>query len=181
MALFIATLQARRRILTPTALGQISRLFSTLLPPDRRYTQAQREEVLHIHLPPYADRLRKNVKEAMAIASYRSQTTFPIVQLLVCDDTPQFTYLTEQLALCWVHEYRHDKKLIPRFLLYCRMLEQFAEDFWTFYHRLLAYRKAPSQAEANELRGAFQQGCLCQIVIHIICSIGDLSSCIELR
>jgi hypothetical protein len=86
------------------------RLLPTLLPPDRRYTEAQLDEVLRRHLPPYGDRLRKSVKEAMAIARYRSQTTFPIVKLLVCDDAPQFTHLTDQLALCWVHEYRH----VPR-------------------------------------------------------------------
>jgi hypothetical protein len=63
--------------------------------------------------------------------------------------------LTEQLALCWVHEYRHYKKLTPRFLVHCQILEQFAADFWTFYRYLLAYREAPSQAEADALRVAF--------------------------
>jgi len=33
--------------------------------------------------------------------------------------------LTVQLALCWVHEYRHYKKLTPRFLAHCHLLEQF--------------------------------------------------------
>lgn len=132
------------------------RLLPTLLPSDRCYTEAQLDEVLRLHLPPYGDRLRKSVKEAMAIAHYRSQTTFPIVKLLVCDDAPQFTHLTDQLALCWVHEYRHDKKLIPRFLVHCHILEQFAKDFWTFYRELLVYREAPSQAEAERLRIAFE-------------------------
>jgi len=31
----------------------------------------------------------------------------PVVRLLVCDDAPQFTLITEELALCWVHEGRH--------------------------------------------------------------------------
>jgi hypothetical protein len=34
-------------------------------------------------------------------------------------------------------------------------LEQFAEDFWTFYREMLAYREAPSQAEAERLGIAF--------------------------
>ena len=98
------------------------------MPADQRYREAQLDEVLRTHLPAYGDRLRKTVKEAMAIARYRSQTSFPVVKLLVCDDAPQFPHLTEQLALCCVHEYRHDKKLTPRFLVHCQILEQFAAD-----------------------------------------------------
>ena len=82
--------------------------------------QAQHlDEVLDAHLP-------KRVKEALAIASYRTQTTYPVVQLLLCDDAPQFNGLTVQLALCWIHEYRHSKRLTPHFLAHCDLLEQFA-------------------------------------------------------
>ena len=35
-----------------------------------------------------------------------------VVRLLVCDDAPQFTLVTEELALCWVYEGRHYKKLM---------------------------------------------------------------------
>ena len=35
------------------------------------------------------------------------------MRTLVCDDAPQFKLLTEELALCWVHEGRHYKKLNP--------------------------------------------------------------------
>jgi Transposase IS66 family len=65
--------------------------------------------------------------------------------------------LTVQLALCWIHEYRHYKKLMPRFLAHCHMLEQFAKDFWKLYRDLLAYRDHPSQVEADALRVAFDQ------------------------
>ena len=63
--------------------------------------------------------------------------------------------MTVQLALCWVHEYRHYKKLTPRFLAHCQHLSQFAKDFWKLYRDLLAYRDHPSQAEADALRVAF--------------------------
>jgi hypothetical protein len=63
--------------------------------------------------------------------------------------------LTAQLALCWIHEYRHYKKLLPRFLAHCHILEQFAKDFWKLYRDLLAYRDHPSPAEADALRVAF--------------------------
>jgi len=37
------------------------------------------------------------------------------VLLLLCDDAKQFKRITEILALCWVHEGRHYKKLNPAF------------------------------------------------------------------
>lgn len=42
---------------------------------------------------------------------YHMELEFPLVRLLVCDDAPQFTLVTEELALCWVHEGRLYKKL----------------------------------------------------------------------
>ena len=130
-------------------------LLPTLLPQDQTYTESQLDEVLDAHLPKQADNLRKRVKEALAIATYRTQTAYPVVKLLLCDDAPQFNALTVELALCWIHEYRHDKKLTPRFLAHCHLLEQFAKDFWKFYRDLLAYRDDPNPAQADALRSAF--------------------------
>jgi hypothetical protein len=33
------------------------------------------------------------------------------VELLICDDAPQFKLVTDELSLCWIHEGRHYKKL----------------------------------------------------------------------
>src|SRR2546428_2409789 len=131
------------------------RTLPTLLSHDQTYTENQLDDVLDAHLPKYGATLRKSVKEALAIATYRTQTAYPVVELLLCDDAPQFNWLTVQLALCWVHEYRHYKKLTPRFLAHCHLLEQFAKDFWKLYRDLLAYRDHPSSAEADALRAAF--------------------------
>lgn len=115
-----------------------------LLVPDQCYSQAQLEEVLRPHLPKGGEQLRRNLKEAMAIAHYRSQRNVPIITTLVCDDAAAFRHLTEHRALCWVHEYRHYKKLTPRFLVHADLLKRFATAFWAFYRRLLAYRQAPT-------------------------------------
>src|SRR5713226_7263731 len=131
------------------------RTLPTLLPHNQTYTEKQLDDVLDAHLPKYGATLRKSVKEALAIATYRTQTAYPVVELLLCDDAPQFNCLTVQLALCWVHEYRHYKKLTPRFLAHCHLLEQFAKDFWKLYRDLLAYRDHPNPAEADALRAAF--------------------------
>jgi len=47
------------------------------------------------------------------VAVYHAETDFPVVQNLVCDDTPQFNWLSREMILCWVYERRHEKKLIP--------------------------------------------------------------------
>jgi Transposase IS66 family len=132
------------------------RTLPTLVPLDQTYSENQLDAVLDAHLPTHADNLRKRVKEALAIATYRTQTAYPVVKLLLCDDAPQFNGLTVQLALCWIHEYRHYKKLMPRFLAHCHILEQFAKDFWKLYRDLLAYRDHPSQTEADALRVEFE-------------------------
>ncbi len=131
------------------------RMLPTLLSHDQTYTENQLDDVLDAHLPKYGADLRKRVKEALAIATYRTQVSYPVVELLLCDDAPQFNGLTVQLALCWVHEYRHYKQLTPRFLAHCHLLEQFANDFWKLYRDLLAYRDHPSLAQADALRVAF--------------------------
>ncbi len=133
------------------------RTLPTLLSHRQTYTESQLDDILHAHLPKYGDDLRKRVKEALAIAAYRTQSAYPVVELLLCDDAPQFNGLTAQLALCWIHEYRHDKKLSPRFLAHCELLKQFAKDFWELYRDLLTYRDHPSVAQADTLRAAFDQ------------------------
>ena len=49
--------------------------------------------------------------EAAAIATYHQQTDFPIVEVLLSDDAPQYKLLTYLQALCWVHDGRNYKKL----------------------------------------------------------------------
>ena len=46
-------------------------------------------------------------------AYYQQQTDFPIIERLLADDAPQFKLLTLYLALCWIHDARHYKKLKP--------------------------------------------------------------------
>src|SRR5947209_13138108 len=89
------------------------KMLSKLLPYEQDWKESQLDEWLDEHLPTLGAKSRKPIKDALAIAAYQSQTAFPVVELLVCYDAPQFSLLTAELALCWVHEYRHDNKLSP--------------------------------------------------------------------
>ncbi len=124
---------------------------------DQEWNESQLDEVLDQHLLTLGTKSRKLIKDALAIAAYQTQTTFPVVELLVCDDAPQCNWLTAELALCWVHEYRHYKKLTPRLAYHRQRLDQFKETFWKLYRKLLAYRHHPNQKEADSLRGEFER------------------------
>lgn len=95
------------------------------------------------------------VLEAAALSAYHQQTTTPIVPLLVSDDAPQFQHLTDEQALCWVHEGRHYKKLSPTVAYHQQLLADFLTDFWSFYHQLQRYRASPSLAQAQQLSYQF--------------------------
>src|SRR6266566_1263208 len=133
------------------------RVLPTLLPHEVDLTEKELDEVLDVHLPKLGVNLRKRVKEALAIAAYRTQSSYPVVDLLLCDDAPQFNALTVELALCWIHEYRHYKTLIPRFAHHCRLLQDFDKGFWKLYQGLLDYRNHPDPVQAAALEAEFDQ------------------------
>ncbi len=61
----------------------------------------------------------------------------PVVKLLVCDDAPQFKPITDELALCWVHDGRRYKKLDPFVSIHREKSEAFRKDYWKFYGQLV--------------------------------------------
>ncbi len=84
---------------------------------------------------------RKLITEASAIIAYQQMPQ--AIQILVCDDAPQFKQITEILALCWVHAGRHYKKLIPVIPAHKQLLDDFITKLWAYYHQLLAFQKKP--------------------------------------
>jgi len=132
-------------------------LLPTLLPHEQDLTEKELDDILEKHLPKLGVNLRKRVKEALAIAVYRTQSTYPVTRLLLCDDAPQFNALTAELALCWIHEFRHYKKLRPRFAHHCHLLQDFGKRFWKLYHDLLDYRCSPNPTQAVASTNAFDQ------------------------
>jgi Transposase IS66 family len=131
--------------------------LSNLLPQEQDWKENQLDQWLDEHVPKLGEKLRKLIKDGLAIAAYRTQATWPVVELLLCDDAPQCNWLTVELALCWIHEYRHYKKLTPRIPYHRELLDAFKESFWKLYRQLLAYRHHPNQKEAERLQGEFEQ------------------------
>jgi hypothetical protein len=99
---------------------------------------------------------RLDIEQAAAIVHYRQQTEVPVVSTLVCDDAGQFKWLTDHLALCWIHEGRHYARLSPVAARHAEQAAAFADRFWDYYATLQRYRDGPSPAEANRLRQEFE-------------------------
>jgi hypothetical protein len=106
-------------------------------------------------LPGLGQQHRKLLLDAAAIAAYHAEVGCPVVRVLICDDAPQFNWLTEQMMQCWVHEGRHYKKLSTVIALHREQLDGFLKRFWAYYHQLLAYQKMPSPEEHARLLADF--------------------------
>lgn len=126
-------------------------------PRDQDLPEDTVEDLLAADLPRLRDPHRRWVQEALAVAAYQAQTTWPVVRALACDDAPQFKGLTEEIALCWVHEGRHYKKLTPCLAYHARLLRRFRARFWAFYAELLAYREHPTPADRQRLSRRFDR------------------------
>lgn len=95
------------------------------------------------------------ILEASAVTAYKHRVD--AIKILLCDDAPQFKSLTDYLALCWIHEGRHLKKLKPFRIANRDKLDQFLDEFWKYYHCLLDYKKAPNGAQSEQLEKQFEQ------------------------
>jgi len=126
-----------------------------LLPWAQEMTEDMVTTLLEKAASPLPWSIDKKVRDALALGFYRTQAAFPVPAVLLTDDAAQCNLLTEEWALCWIHEGRHYKKLEPRLDYHRQRLSQFRDDFWTFYRRLLAYRAQPTAAEARALTSAF--------------------------
>ena len=143
--------------LQPFALPASSVAILQTFPQEQDLSEAEFVSRLAEHLPQLGAQQRKHILEAAAVAAYQQQTEWPVVDTLVCDDAGQFKGLTAALALCWVHDGRHYKKLEPRVALHRQALDSFLGQYWAFYDKLWHYQAQPSAARAAELSQTFDE------------------------
>jgi len=140
---------------TGGALAASTRTVLETVPADRRFTQAAWYAWLDAALPWRGPQQRQRLSDAAAIGAYHAQTAVPVVDTLVCDDAPTFKGLTDDLALCWVHEGRHYKKLLPVVAAHRAALTTFLDAFWDYYDQLLVYREHPTAGARQRLADTF--------------------------
>jgi hypothetical protein len=124
-------------------------------PQKQLLTRTQMEELLARDVERLNQQQQARILEAAALSAYNAQTAMPIITTLLSDDAPQFQYITLYQMLCWVHEGRHYKKLMPYVDYHRQQLEAFREQFWQYYRQLQSYQEEPSALEAEQLRTKF--------------------------
>ena len=120
------------------------------------FNQHQFEHLILQHFPKSGERVKSKISEAAAIAAYRKGAD-RLVKVLLCDDAPQFKLICEMLALCWVHDGRHYKKLSPVYKYNAKTVNAFLKKYWKYYHKLLDYKKSPNSESATKLSDEFDQ------------------------
>jgi len=127
------------------------------LPQDRELSATEFTGLLDESLPDLGPLQRNRVVDAAAVAAYHAQLEFPVVRLVICDDAPQFKLVTEELALCWIHDGRHYEKLVPYVAHHRQLLDSFLKRYWAFYKQLLGYRKHPTTEDRVRLSDEFDE------------------------
>jgi hypothetical protein len=112
---------------------------------------------LDMRWPKLSVQQRQAILSAAAVAAYHTEEGIPLVRLLLCDDAPQFNWIAAEMSLCWVHEGRHYKKLMPVFVHHLKLLSDFRKQFWDYYDELLAYQQRPTQEERIRLETKFDR------------------------
>jgi hypothetical protein len=98
------------------------------------------------------------VKEAFTFAYYHSQSEYPLVELLISDDAPEYNKIAILFhGLCWIHDARYYKKLTPIIKTHQDIVSDFIAKYWKFYHSLLEYKNDPSKKSAKILKRKFDQ------------------------
>lgn len=138
-------------------LSAAARRRLSVVPRDQELSAAELTRRLTPLSPWVGPQRRAGFAEALALAAYQAQTDWPVVQTLLCDDAAQYRQVTEELALCWVHEGRHYAKLIAHVPLHRQLLASFQDGFWDFYRELLTYREQPTPEQATRLEREFDQ------------------------
>lgn len=142
----------RKRQLRESLIEMLATLRSAEL-----LDQESLEQIIKEKLGPVSSHQQKIIKDGARVAAYQAQAEAPVVRLLACDDAGQSKGITEDLALCWVHDSRHYKKLMPVCEPNQKLLVEFRGDYWDYYRELLNYKEAPTKAEAARLEQRFDE------------------------
>lgn len=125
--------------------------YETLMSADEMRTLIERD-LSHLN-----DQQQARVWEAAALTAYDVQDKTPQIDILLTDDAKQFSQITPFHALCWIHEGRHYKKLSPVIPYHRQKLDEFLDEFWTFYRELFDFRQHPQPSDKKRLRTRFDK------------------------
>lgn len=95
--------------------------------------------------------IRRGVLHALALSYYLEQEDFPVIQWLLSDDAGEYTKISGQgHGLCWIHDVRYYRKLIPRLDVHKKIHDEILDQYWSYYARLNAYREADKKLQEQQ-------------------------------
>ena len=80
-----------------------------------------------------------------------------IGEVMISDDAKQFTLIAAYHALCWIHEIRHYRKMIPVIGYHYTQHKRFLTKIWKFYELLREYKEYPSEKQKMFLEQRFDE------------------------
>lgn len=89
-----------------------------------------------------------HVLDAFALGHYFQREDFPTLRALMSDDAPEYKLLSPLHALCWIHDGRDYKKLIPQLDINRRKTGTFLDEYWALYQKLLKYKTSNGAAQS---------------------------------
>ena len=138
MKLMAVSVQAREQI-------------DTLLEADKPLPLTQLMVILNDPVHGFSKYNRVRIAHALALSYYHEQRDFPVIEWLLTDDAGEYTKIAARgQALCWIHDARYYRKLIPRTQAHKTIHRQVLEEYWAFYTRLKAYRAATAEEQKRQ-------------------------------
>jgi hypothetical protein len=113
--------------------------------------EAGLEHVIQEPWGPVSEPQQTIIKDGARVAAYQAQHEAPVVKRWVGDDAGQSKEITDAVALCGVHDGRHDQKLMPVCEPHQKLRAEVLEQYWHDDRELLKDTESPTHAEAARL------------------------------
>lgn len=127
------------------------KLLQQLLSSEQCYTLDEFESLLTMRAPHLLEKATyAKMIEILALAYYLYQTDFARVQNLLSDAGPEYIGIATHHALCWLHEERHYKKMMPKLQVNQMAVQQVRSQIWDYYKKLLNFKELPPDIQAQE-------------------------------
>ena len=128
------------------------RLLAQLLELGHTYTITDFESLLAKQAPHLlAKESHHKVLAILALTYYQQQEDFPIVQQLLTDAGHEYKCIVLNQFLCWIHEERHFKKMVPKLTQHQNLLEQVRSQIWEYYKKLLNFKELDALLQEQQL------------------------------
>lgn len=93
----------------------------------------------------------RKVMQSLALSHYLEQEDFPIVDWMLSDDAGEYTKIAAcGQALCWIHDARYYRKLIPRLEVHKAIHQKILSQYWAFYDKLKDFRQAKPEERKRQ-------------------------------